>query len=78
MGKESAESNLNHHKSEKGDEALKRGDYSAAYQHYVYDGDINGLLELANVLGEKNKKDKAEEVLQKAYELNKKRFGVDK
>ena len=53
----------------KGEIAFRRGDLSAAYQHYVHEEDIEGLYKIAKAFFEKGEEQKSADALAEALRI---------
>jgi len=58
-------------KISRGDAYLLNKDISAATQQYIIEGDLIGLQKVAEALIKKNRKDEADKILDKAFEISK-------
>ena len=53
----------------KGEIAFRRGDFSAAYQHYIHEEDIGGLYKVAKKFEDEGKLEKSAKAIAEALRI---------
>ena len=67
--KESFKENYKDIEFSKGDTALNRGEFNAAYIHYVQEGNVEGLYKVAKKFEDEGNLEKSAEALAEAFRI---------